>query len=559
MILKYPIDNIDELIEFTDKDLEEKLEIAHPADRAEMVNEFYRFQNADKQIRHFRKFAGAALLGPWDILRNLSVIRNQLQALYKHLDDDAAQLSEEQREFMFAMLKEIAKDKTIIEQLKLDDIQLKTKRNTQIGAQCNQDNDEKSWMDWKKIVEESNKKLHSQLKESHRDSLLELTEESVVKLTDDQKRTASSLFSAILNFERKQQEDEDTFTSEENTDDELRYYVAFKNSWTKVPEWWSPEHDVLLLELAVRFDWNVKLINKELTDPSKKLYYQQLLRKKSNNEEDDKYDCCSESDKEEESDDIKDAEIEETKKTEETKEVEQKEVIQEIEQQYDGTSEELMIAMDDIEFGKLSDYKHRIIEWIKEDDVNFTQIKGFTRQEFGAKIVGICDNNKKMRGPSMKFYKEIQKLVPPQPLQSDEEEEEEYNEEVEGLVFALQTESIKLGNLSDHKESIIEWIQENKICPNTIKDMERKDFGDKIVEICDNNKRMRGPAMKLFKIIQKIGATKTEQPILSTVENMDLGRLSPYKENIINWIKTDNVDIDAIKKFARKDFGDKNG
>ena len=64
--------------------------------------------------------------------------------------------------------------------------------------------------------------------------------------------------------------------------DKLKYYTAFKRTWKRVPDWWFHQHDKLLLELALKFNWDSNLYHRELTDPAKKQYYQVLLANKEN-------------------------------------------------------------------------------------------------------------------------------------------------------------------------------------------------------------------------------------------------------------------------------------
>merc|ERR1719300_416515 len=69
-------------------DLERKLDIYHPTHKQDLLEALHKHSNPKKQIRHLRKFAASILLGPWDILRNLHVIRDQLQSLFKFAEQE---------------------------------------------------------------------------------------------------------------------------------------------------------------------------------------------------------------------------------------------------------------------------------------------------------------------------------------------------------------------------------------------------------------------------------------------------------------------------------------
>ena len=57
-------------------------------------------------------------------------------------------------------------------------------------------------------------------------------------------------------------------------------YREFKRSFRKTPKWWGRQHDLLLLDLSLRFNWDRDSIRSELSNPSKKPHYQELLKKK---------------------------------------------------------------------------------------------------------------------------------------------------------------------------------------------------------------------------------------------------------------------------------------
>ena len=110
-----------------------------------------------------------------------------------------------------------------------------------------QDNDEKegkSWLDWRKTINQNNRDLYEQLKDSNREELQDLTYESsnLPELTDVQKSIASSRLSSILEDHK-----EVTEMNEATVEEDKRWYGEFANSFTKVPKWWSDEHGTCAL------------------------------------------------------------------------------------------------------------------------------------------------------------------------------------------------------------------------------------------------------------------------------------------------------------------------
>ena len=190
-----------------------------------------------RQIRHARKFAAHVLLGPWDILRNLNVIKSQLQLLFRFISD---------------------------------------KRENTPSNQQDNDNEKylyETWEEWNIQINTANKEAIKQIQESNRKTILELRHETTNEFDDDQQNILHSLIEAIFKDIEENQEPEHDIS-----DEQMRYYTEFRESFHRTPSWWVIEHDILLIELSLKFNWNKDEINHELTDESKKLYYQELLK-----------------------------------------------------------------------------------------------------------------------------------------------------------------------------------------------------------------------------------------------------------------------------------------
>eukprot|EP01083_Nonionella_stella_P040725 110414_1 len=207
------------------------------------------------QIRHLRKHAAHVLLGGWDILRNLNIIRNQLQCIFEHENQ--------------------------------------------------QDQAQNTWKEYQKRISECNTTLRDDMNESKAHKLMELHDEDLFMNSNEQ-NIFSNLIEAILKHAKIYDPDNDTVMGgfnnrigddpmgDDDDDDDLSsfassigqehenntYYTAFKQSWKRVPMWWFYEHDILLLELALKFNWDRQQYKAELTHPAKKQYYQELLTKK---------------------------------------------------------------------------------------------------------------------------------------------------------------------------------------------------------------------------------------------------------------------------------------
>ena len=227
------------------------------------------------QIRHLRKFAAHVLLGGWDILRNLNVIRNQLQCIFGYFDQEKNSFNDE----------------------------FKSERD-----------EAQEWKTWRRVISKCNQDLKNDLNNSTARKLMELHHEDQLSMSPDEQGIFSNLIGTILthaNIYNPQNDSViDGFNNEsfsdlklDNSDDAIStisqassmgardndhsYYYAFKQSWKRVPDWWFSQHDKLLLELALKYNWDKNLYKLELTHPSKKQYYQVLLTKKNNLDDED--------------------------------------------------------------------------------------------------------------------------------------------------------------------------------------------------------------------------------------------------------------------------------
>ena len=98
----------------------------------------------------------------------------------------------------------------------------------------------KEWKQWKEDIQHFNKKLQSQLLNSDRDKLLELTHEPTFQshMSDDQKKIVSSLLKAIL--QDQDAKDSTKVVNKSDIDLEKRWWRHFKRSFRRTPKWYIP-------------------------------------------------------------------------------------------------------------------------------------------------------------------------------------------------------------------------------------------------------------------------------------------------------------------------------
>ena len=272
------IRNMDELYQASDYDLEHKLGVSYVDHRQRILAALHKWKHPDIHIRHVRKFAASVLLGPFDILRNLQVIRNQLEQLFlsKYIHEQPKRRPGHRRPSSAVSFKDDARTAL--------NGRHHGKRDHYLPLDLPD-----SWMKkeekegWEQRINKINENLWERLQTSTEDALFGSTRKSPF-MTDEnehkehrKKRIENSLFNAILSEDVK---DNDVQFDTDHDDEDERWYRAFKRSFRKTPRWWGRQHDLLLLDLSLRFNWDRESIRRELSNPSKKPHNQELLKKK---------------------------------------------------------------------------------------------------------------------------------------------------------------------------------------------------------------------------------------------------------------------------------------
>merc|ERR1712024_260820 len=66
------------------------------------------------------------------------------------------------------------------------------------------------------------------------------------------------------------------------------------------------------------------------------------------------------------------------------------------------------------------------------------------------------------------------------------------------MLYLINDICDKSDKLIDHKQSFLSWWLQNDISGFEFAKIERQTFGELIISHCNNNKKLRGPAMALF-------------------------------------------------------------
>eukprot|EP01084_Bolivina_argentea_P294607 506957_1 len=116
--------------------------------------------------------------------------------------------------------------------------------------------------------------------------------------------------------------------------------------------------------------------------------------------------------------------------------------------------------------------------------------------------------------------------------------------------MANMLQNIDFGKLDKHKQTIIDWFHKDSIDKATFSVMNRKDFSKQLTKIC-KDKKVGGAAVKLFKTINSKIQIKD---LIDILDEVNLGKLSEYKQQIIEIFETDQMNKENFIKMSRKDF-----
>ena len=63
------------------------------------------------------------------------------------------------------------------------------------------------------------------------------------------------------------------------------------------------------------------------------------------------------------------------------------------------------------------------------------------------------------------------------------------------------------GKLKDHSDSFLSFLEDKKVDGEKLMKYQRKQFGKDVIEFCGGNKKLNGPVMKLYKLMQEFDVT----------------------------------------------------
>eukprot|EP01083_Nonionella_stella_P172932 594922_1 len=166
-------------------------------------------------IRHTRKYAATLLLQRWNTLRNLNVLRQQLSVIFNHFHDEKS-TQKEMVEKAIALHEDGTWEGKI------------TKINKEL-----EENIKHKKSGWQFLSEYGNLKDNNPI------------DIAINEFPFFESFCKQFLFNEVKEDRKKQ-----------NDPGENQWFREFKQSWAAIPQWWAPKHDLLLLQLALKYNMN---------------------------------------------------------------------------------------------------------------------------------------------------------------------------------------------------------------------------------------------------------------------------------------------------------------
>eukprot|EP01083_Nonionella_stella_P127007 384693_1 len=198
-----------------------------------------------RPIRHKRKFGAYALLDSSDVLRNLNILKNQLSPLLQCIEEKATKHHQDMSKYPEQFQEKI--DEYVRDNICGEAKDANTKRFWQENIQMINE----SFLNKKKAFEMCDEGFN--LKEAHQ--LFNYHFENIKYLDID--RFKLPIFEEFVKFffvasdenryKRIHQSNNKHYVGADK-----EYYRAFLESWRWTPQWYTYQHDILLLELVLR-------------------------------------------------------------------------------------------------------------------------------------------------------------------------------------------------------------------------------------------------------------------------------------------------------------------
>eukprot|EP01084_Bolivina_argentea_P179222 309711_1 len=141
---------------------------------------------------------------------------------------------------------------------------------------------------------------------------------------------------------------------------------------------------------------------------------------------------------------------------------------------------------------KLVNYKQQILSYIQDNKFDGNKLNNIVRKKFISQLVTHC-NDKKLAAQLGRLYTSMLKFDLSQFVVTTNNETASLDEEktecnLQQIIEILQNILDNFHLLANHKQQIIEYIQENKFDGNKLQQTGRKPFINKICEHFNNNK-----------------------------------------------------------------------
>eukprot|EP01083_Nonionella_stella_P172931 594920_1 len=179
-------------------------------------------------IRHRRKHAATLLLQRWNTLRNLNVLRHQLIVIFNHIDN--------------TMIEEVAPTFKWKDQIQTINEEFKTNMKFR----------------WRFLSKYGN-----------------LKDNNPIEISVEQYPLFES-FCATFLFEQVRKDRADLINPQDN-----QWFREFKQAWSAVPHWWQTKHDLILLELALKYNTNHTCFTETLRG-EKAFHFRMRLKDRAN-------------------------------------------------------------------------------------------------------------------------------------------------------------------------------------------------------------------------------------------------------------------------------------
>lgn len=158
----------------------------------------------------------------------------------------------------------------------------------------------------------------------------------------------------------------------------------------------------------------------------------------------------------------------------------------------------------------LNENKSIFQSYFENNQIDGEHIASLDRKSFANEIVKFGDDNK-LRGSSMKLYKEFKIFNFESLIQEANEDDQDSKSQTDlpstleqctsqQIMYLVKNHLVKNEKVSQHKDVFISFFKENPMDGATLKSMKRKEFGTSVVSYAQNRK-MNGPAMTVYKIL----------------------------------------------------------